>query len=125
MLLGDQLRERIESGSIPPGALLPTESALTSEFRASRGDGEGVAAVMQVAAAWAMLARPARRSQDQNHQQRVPTTPQPVRVRHLPQPVEQRSRHGQRVNPTRVHREFGLPQAQIGEVVNNRADRGG
>ncbi|MEU7778277.1 GntR family transcriptional regulator [Micromonospora parva] len=36
-VIADQLRERIESGNIPPGALLPTESALTSEFRASRG----------------------------------------------------------------------------------------
>ncbi|WP_410811141.1 GntR family transcriptional regulator [Micromonospora sp. 067-2] len=36
-VIADQLRERIESGSIPPGALLPTESALTTEFRASRG----------------------------------------------------------------------------------------
>ncbi|WP_422736232.1 GntR family transcriptional regulator [Micromonospora sp. WMMD729] len=36
-VIADQLRERIESGSIPPGALLPTESALTAEFRASRG----------------------------------------------------------------------------------------
>ncbi|MBP1785744.1 DNA-binding GntR family transcriptional regulator [Micromonospora sp. HB375] len=36
-LIADELRERIESGSIPPGALLPTESALTAEFRASRG----------------------------------------------------------------------------------------
>ncbi|MEU8255012.1 GntR family transcriptional regulator [Micromonospora inaquosa] len=36
-VIADQLKERIESGSIPPGALLPTESALTTEFRASRG----------------------------------------------------------------------------------------
>ncbi|MEV1109393.1 GntR family transcriptional regulator [Micromonospora sp. NPDC049751] len=36
-VIADQLRQRIESGSISPGALLPTESALTVEFRASRG----------------------------------------------------------------------------------------
>ncbi|WP_158610763.1 GntR family transcriptional regulator [Micromonospora sp. BL4] len=36
-VIADKLRERIESGVIPPGALLPAESALTSEFRASRG----------------------------------------------------------------------------------------
>ncbi|MEW1586857.1 GntR family transcriptional regulator [Micromonospora vinacea] len=35
--IADALRERIASGAIPPGALLPTESALTTEFRASRG----------------------------------------------------------------------------------------
>ncbi|WCN80926.1 GntR family transcriptional regulator [Micromonospora sp. LH3U1] len=35
--IADELRERIESGAIPPGALLPTESALTAEFRAARG----------------------------------------------------------------------------------------
>ncbi|WP_158273770.1 GntR family transcriptional regulator [Micromonospora sp. RP3T] len=35
--IADELRERIASGAIPPGALLPPESALTSEFRASRG----------------------------------------------------------------------------------------
>ncbi|MBY8873983.1 GntR family transcriptional regulator [Micromonospora sp. PLK6-60] len=35
--IADELRERIESGTIPPGALLPTESALTAEFRAARG----------------------------------------------------------------------------------------
>ncbi|MEU7615896.1 GntR family transcriptional regulator [Micromonospora rifamycinica] len=35
--IADELRQRIESGSIPPGTLLPTESALTAEFRASRG----------------------------------------------------------------------------------------
>ncbi|WP_431912586.1 GntR family transcriptional regulator [Micromonospora carbonacea] len=35
--IADELRKRIESGAIPPGALLPAESVLTSEFRASRG----------------------------------------------------------------------------------------
>ncbi|MFJ5599384.1 GntR family transcriptional regulator [Micromonospora parva] len=36
-VIADALRERIESGAIPPGALLPTESALIAEFRVSRG----------------------------------------------------------------------------------------
>ncbi|MER6753281.1 GntR family transcriptional regulator [Micromonospora echinofusca] len=36
-VIADELRERIESGVIPPGALLPPESVLTAEFRASRG----------------------------------------------------------------------------------------
>ncbi|MBQ1035365.1 GntR family transcriptional regulator [Micromonospora sp. C81] len=35
--IAQELSERIESGVIPPGALLPTESALTAEFQASRG----------------------------------------------------------------------------------------
>ncbi|WP_432902016.1 GntR family transcriptional regulator [Micromonospora matsumotoense] len=35
--IADELRKRIESGTIPPGALLPAESALTAEFRAARG----------------------------------------------------------------------------------------
>lgn len=35
--IADQLRKRIESGTIPPGALLPAESSLTTDFRASRG----------------------------------------------------------------------------------------
>ncbi|WP_431918142.1 GntR family transcriptional regulator [Micromonospora wenchangensis] len=35
--IADELRHRIESGAIPPGALLPAESALTAEFRAARG----------------------------------------------------------------------------------------
>lgn len=35
--IADELRQRIESGAIPPGTLLPTEGALTAEFRASRG----------------------------------------------------------------------------------------
>ncbi|MFG1837934.1 GntR family transcriptional regulator [Micromonospora sp. NPDC049175] len=35
--IAEELRERIESGVIPPGALLPTESTLTTEYRASRG----------------------------------------------------------------------------------------
>ncbi|WP_405429451.1 GntR family transcriptional regulator [Micromonospora sp. NBC_00617] len=35
--IAQELRERIESGTIPPGALLPAESALTAEFRAARG----------------------------------------------------------------------------------------
>ncbi|BCJ60990.1 GntR family transcriptional regulator [Micromonospora endophytica] len=35
--IADQLRERIESGAIPPGALLPAENVLTAEFRAARG----------------------------------------------------------------------------------------
>ncbi|MFD6679194.1 GntR family transcriptional regulator [Micromonospora parva] len=46
-VIADQLRERIESGSIPPGALLPTESALTSEFRASRGTVRQAIAVLR------------------------------------------------------------------------------
>ncbi|WP_431900698.1 GntR family transcriptional regulator [Micromonospora chalcea] len=32
-----ELRERMKSGAIPPGTLLPSESALGAEFRASRG----------------------------------------------------------------------------------------
>ncbi|MEU7655433.1 GntR family transcriptional regulator [Micromonospora taraxaci] len=36
-VIADALRERIENGGIPAGALLPTESALTAEFRAARG----------------------------------------------------------------------------------------
>ncbi|MFD6678443.1 GntR family transcriptional regulator [Micromonospora parva] len=36
-LIAEQLRERIESGVIPPGALLPAESVLTAEFQAARG----------------------------------------------------------------------------------------
>ncbi|WP_408631833.1 GntR family transcriptional regulator [Micromonospora palythoicola] len=35
--IADELRRRIETGAIPPGTLLPTESALTAEFKASRG----------------------------------------------------------------------------------------
>ncbi|MDG4814686.1 GntR family transcriptional regulator [Micromonospora sp. WMMD956] len=35
--IADELRRRIENGVIPPGALLPSESALAAEFRASRG----------------------------------------------------------------------------------------
>ncbi|WP_435588400.1 GntR family transcriptional regulator [Micromonospora chalcea] len=36
-VIADELRRRIESGVIPSGSLLPAESALTAEFRASRG----------------------------------------------------------------------------------------
>ncbi|MEV4385038.1 GntR family transcriptional regulator [Micromonospora sp. NPDC049580] len=35
--IADELRERIESGVIARGALLPAESALTAEFEAARG----------------------------------------------------------------------------------------
>ncbi|MCX4469102.1 GntR family transcriptional regulator [Micromonospora sp. NBC_01655] len=35
--IAGELRRRIESGIIPPGSLLPAESALTAEFAASRG----------------------------------------------------------------------------------------
>ncbi|MGC4877324.1 GntR family transcriptional regulator [Micromonospora sp. DT43] len=35
--IAEELREQIESGVIAPGALLPTESTLTAEFRAARG----------------------------------------------------------------------------------------
>ncbi|NLU79117.1 GntR family transcriptional regulator [Micromonospora sp. HNM0581] len=36
-VIADELRSRIENGVIPPGTLLPTESALTVEFGVSRG----------------------------------------------------------------------------------------
>ncbi|WP_439427158.1 GntR family transcriptional regulator [Micromonospora sp. LA-10] len=36
-VIANELRRRIESGAIPSGSLLPAESALTAEFRASRG----------------------------------------------------------------------------------------
>ncbi|MEH1017663.1 GntR family transcriptional regulator [Micromonospora sp. CPCC 206060] len=36
-VIADELRTRIETGAIPPGALLPPESALMAEYRASRG----------------------------------------------------------------------------------------
>ncbi|MFE9870254.1 GntR family transcriptional regulator [Micromonospora sp. NPDC005686] len=35
--IAEELKQRVESGVIPPGALLPTESALTAEFQAARG----------------------------------------------------------------------------------------
>ncbi|MCT2279115.1 GntR family transcriptional regulator [Micromonospora chalcea] len=35
--IADELRKRIQNGSIPPGSLLPAESTLTAEFQASRG----------------------------------------------------------------------------------------
>ncbi|GGO10956.1 GntR family transcriptional regulator [Micromonospora parathelypteridis] len=36
-VIADELKARIESGFIPPGALLPAESALTAQFQAARG----------------------------------------------------------------------------------------
>jgi len=36
-VIADELRRRIGNGLIPPGSLLPSESTLTAEFRASRG----------------------------------------------------------------------------------------
>ena len=36
-LLADELRRRIMSGAVPPGAFLPSESALMREFHAARG----------------------------------------------------------------------------------------
>ncbi|WP_372432743.1 GntR family transcriptional regulator [Micromonospora ureilytica] len=35
--IADELKERIESGAIPGGTLLPAESALSAEFQAARG----------------------------------------------------------------------------------------
>ncbi|WP_406071943.1 GntR family transcriptional regulator [Micromonospora sp. NBC_01638] len=35
--IAEELRRRVESGALPPGSLLPTESALTAEFHAARG----------------------------------------------------------------------------------------
>ncbi|MFE0531269.1 GntR family transcriptional regulator [Micromonospora parva] len=35
--IADEIKRRIENGVISPGALLPAESALTTEFRTSRG----------------------------------------------------------------------------------------
>ncbi|MFI6227189.1 GntR family transcriptional regulator [Micromonospora echinospora] len=35
--VADELRRRIETGTIRPGTLLPAESILTAEFRVSRG----------------------------------------------------------------------------------------
>ena len=59
----------------------------------------------------------------------MPTTTQPPRIGYPPQPVKQRRRHRQRASShtTRGNRtpgKFGFPQRQIGEVANNRADRG-
>ncbi|MEE6257982.1 GntR family transcriptional regulator [Plantactinospora sonchi] len=35
--IADELRRRITAGAIPPGALIPSESSLTTEFRVARG----------------------------------------------------------------------------------------
>ncbi|MFG2057857.1 GntR family transcriptional regulator [Micromonospora sp. NPDC048930] len=48
-VIADELRERIESGLIPPGTLLPTESTLTAEFRAARGTIRQAIAVLREA----------------------------------------------------------------------------
>ena len=45
--IADELRERIETGAIPFGSLLPPESALTAEFRASRGTVRQAIAVLR------------------------------------------------------------------------------
>ncbi|MEU8052211.1 GntR family transcriptional regulator [Micromonospora haikouensis] len=47
--IADELRKRIESGAIPPGTLLPAESVLTAEFRASRGTVRQAIAVLREA----------------------------------------------------------------------------
>ncbi|MBQ0977565.1 GntR family transcriptional regulator [Micromonospora sp. M61] len=36
-VIADKLRANIEAGLIPPGALLPPESTLSADYRASRG----------------------------------------------------------------------------------------
>lgn len=48
-LIADELRRRIESGDIPPSNLLPAESALSTEFRASRGTIRQALAVLREA----------------------------------------------------------------------------
>nr|WTA67193.1 GntR family transcriptional regulator [Micromonospora sp. NBC_00855] len=48
-VIAEELRERIESGAIPPGALLPAESVLTAEFRAARGTIRQAIAVLREA----------------------------------------------------------------------------
>ncbi|WP_348651302.1 GntR family transcriptional regulator [Micromonospora sp. WMMD1128] len=45
--IADELRERIENGAIPRGALLPPESVLAAEFRASRGTVRQALAVLR------------------------------------------------------------------------------
>ncbi|MBM7084322.1 GntR family transcriptional regulator [Micromonospora humidisoli] len=49
--IADELKRRIEGGTIAPGALLPAESALTAEFRASRGTIRQAIAVLRDAGA--------------------------------------------------------------------------
>ncbi len=51
-VIADELRERIESGAIPPGSLLPAESVLTAEFRAARGTIRKAIAVLTGGRAW-------------------------------------------------------------------------
>ncbi|WFE47115.1 GntR family transcriptional regulator [Verrucosispora sp. WMMD1129] len=46
-VIADELRERIETGAIPPGALLPAESVLTAEFRVARGTVRKAIAVLR------------------------------------------------------------------------------
>ncbi|MBQ1029183.1 GntR family transcriptional regulator [Micromonospora sp. C97] len=48
-MIANELRERIESGAIPPGTLLPAESTLTAEFRAARGTIRQAIAVLREA----------------------------------------------------------------------------
>ncbi|WP_433233638.1 GntR family transcriptional regulator [Micromonospora sp. CA-248260] len=46
-MIADELRHRIEAGIITPGALIPTEAALTAEFRAARGTVRQAIAVLR------------------------------------------------------------------------------
>ncbi|MGC5032198.1 GntR family transcriptional regulator [Micromonospora sp. DT229] len=46
-VIAHELRERIKSGSIPPGALLPAESILAAEFRVARGTIRNAIAVLR------------------------------------------------------------------------------
>ncbi|WP_370453107.1 GntR family transcriptional regulator [Micromonospora sp. A202] len=50
-MIANELRERIEAGIIPPGSLLPAESALTAEFRVSRGTIRQAIAILREAGA--------------------------------------------------------------------------
>ncbi|WP_181518679.1 GntR family transcriptional regulator [Micromonospora noduli] len=49
-VIANELRERIEAGLIPPGSLLPAESALSTEFRASRGTIRQAIAILRLEA---------------------------------------------------------------------------
>lgn len=82
-VIADELRERIDNGTIPPGTLLPAESALTAEFRASRGTIRRAIAVLREEC---MLTTEHGRGTYANSSRRADKSRQspPIRERHVP-----------------------------------------
>ncbi|GIJ12352.1 GntR family transcriptional regulator [Micromonospora andamanensis] len=113
-VIADELKERIENGVIPLGALLPTESVLTAEFQVARGTiRKAIAALRDAGYAATEHGRGTYATQKSLHLTQGPT----VRLRRIPADEQLATLFQIKVGTTLIERETVVQRGDQVDMV--------